>query len=116
MKYKAHKLLGLFLALVMLAGLLARTFFRRLAIYAVWGSEPPPEQFALWSMLMATVFPILFSVFYCTKAEVRPLRTMGFTAKHFLPDYLCGAGLGVIAFGASLLLSWAAHSVQPTDS
>ena len=67
------------------------------AIGLVTNSMPP---WLLLVSLFATVGTYIPVLIYCTKIERRPLRTLGFTKKGAVREYIVGLGIGLMMFGA----------------
>ena len=67
------------------------------AIGLVTNSMPP---WLLLVSLFATVGTYIPVLIYCTKIERRPLRTLGFTKKGAVREYIVGLGIGLLMFGA----------------
>lgn len=63
----------------------------------VTNSMPP---WLLLVNLFATVGTYIPVLIYCTKIERRPLRTIGFTKKGAVGEYVAGLGIGLVMFGA----------------
>ncbi len=55
--------------------------------------------------LYLTVIPILVSVLYCRLIEHRSLRTLGFTKRHCLKDYLVGLIVAIVMMGCAVLIA-----------
>ncbi|MBQ6040308.1 MAG: CPBP family intramembrane metalloprotease [Oscillospiraceae bacterium] len=62
--------------------------------------------------LMLTFVNILIPAIVCVFAEKRPLRTMGFTRKRCMPDYLTGLLLGFCMMSAVVMAAWKAGAIR----
>ncbi len=58
-------------------------------------------------MLYSTVFATIMVLLFCRIIEGRRFRTMGFTKKHFVLQYLFGMGAGFAMFSLIVLLAYA---------
>ncbi len=64
--------------------------------------------------LSCTTFMTLVVIFYCKVLERRPLRTMGFTKRKCLRDYLLGILIGAGMLSVALLIAWAGGTMEFT--
>ncbi len=57
-------------------------------------------------MLYLCVFAILMGILYCTVFERRSIRSLGFTKRYAVTDYLIGLIVGVAMMGASVWIAY----------
>lgn len=69
-----------------------------------WKNLETSSGFVAFSLYL-TVIPILVSVLYCGLVEHRSLRTLGFTKRHCLKDYLVGLIVAIVMMGAAVLIA-----------
>ena len=62
--------------------------------------------------LFLTFVNILIPVIVCGLVEKRPLRTLGFTRKRCIPDYLIGLLLGFGMMSAVVMAAWKAGAIR----
>lgn len=62
--------------------------------------------------LFLCIIPIIVSVIYCCAIEQRSLRSMGFTKRHCLRDYVIGFAVALAMMGASVGIAYAGGALQ----
>lgn len=65
-------------------------------------------------MLFLCAVPIVISVLYCLLAERRSLRSMGFTARCCIRDYLVGIAVALAMMGGAVGLAWLGGGLEFT--
>ena len=82
-------------------------------VFTVMKKNPKtdPDIFLTGSLFL-TFVNILIPAAVCLLVEKRPLRTLGFTKKRCIPDYLIGLLLGFAMMSAVVMAAWKAGAIR----